>query len=47
LTIDEVREYEDLESMDEATEDYIEDAPEMDDEEQQPAEIGDEENADL
>ena len=47
LTIDEVREYEDLESMHEATEDYQEEAPEVDDEEQLPPEIGDEENADL
>lgn len=47
LTVDEVREYEDLESMHEATEDYQEEAPEVDDEEQLPAEIGDEDDADL
>jgi len=47
LTIDEVREYEDLESLHEATEDYEEEAPEMDDEEQLPSEIGDTDDADL
>jgi len=47
LTVDEVREYEDLESLHESTEEYQEEAPEMDDEEELPSEIGDDENADL
>lgn len=47
LTVDEVREYEDLESMAESTEDYQEEAPSQDTEEQLPSEIGDDENADL
>ena len=41
------KEYEDLESMAESTEDYQEEAPSQDTEEQLPSEIGDDENADL
>ena len=47
LTIDEVREYEDLESMHEATEDYPEESSDMEEEDEMASEIGDEENADL
>ena len=47
LTIDEVREYEDLESMHEATEDYPEEASGMEEEDDMSSEIGDEEDADL
>jgi HK97 family phage portal protein len=47
LTIDEVREYEDLESMHEATEDYQEEAPGTEEEDDMASEIGVDENADL
>lgn len=50
LTVDEVREYEDLEQLHEETEDYLEEDTmdeEMDGEEQQPQEIGGGDNADL
>ena len=50
LTVDEVREYEDLEQLHEETEDYLEEDTmdeEMDGEEQQPEEIGGGDNADL
>lgn len=47
LTIDEVREYEDLEAMHEATEDYQEEAPGTEEEDDMASEIGVDENADL
>jgi len=46
LTVDEVRDYEDLESLNQATDDY-ENEPEEEVVEQEPTEIGGEDNADL